>query len=692
MADRDVLYMGCVVVSLTEVRVGGALLLDEPDSCIGFRVCAAVVSTGKGVEESLGESASSSLYPLRNGGINEQLAVPVLLECVPTSSSTEGGKRGKRDSAEPRPKRGQSLTESGFGAVGVELILDVILVRGKEESKAARRRVAVESLYDIASQHCGVGVARVSVDILRASGLWDDSASQVNPRANGGSGRNWSGLGVHFVVRAVDMSEPARIMMNAEVEASTILGLPHLRSSTRFPVPLQHRMPYSAFPLDVVYTFYCRLYGHLFGKPMKPSSHVIQLLRKAWVEGKFYTANDTVYDDFFDVNRVRRVVNHVETVEGRWNAVRTVDISRVILNEDMLAPLLATLFYCTSLCTLVLDQNTLSDVTCYRVAALFYRHRYLQEILVLGNSVHEGGGEQLLRLARRNKRLTRLVITGSFCSPPLLQRIQRVVKMNSDSMAEDPFNVFSASYSYAKGPMSLPDSIVRQGLAVWAMLSVAPLQTVSANCVLNSTFGVEETSSLDHTPSSEGGGDSKKQRKSGVEVDERGQGLSVVPDCAFSPLLNEVMRTVALRMSSKVHDPWVCQVFSDIESLLGCSRGTRGDAPDEKRRTKEREGKHPQLSHQMLEGVYTISFLRLVVVTMRALEHMVDWEEAVAVLRGIGQKQTSLGIMKEDYCDAVKAFIQALTLVCGKDETDAIHSAAFIQCLALGIRTALEVV
>ncbi|KEG11958.1 hypothetical protein DQ04_02111000 [Trypanosoma grayi] len=647
-ADHDVLFLGCVVVTLAEVRVRGTPLQREAHSNGGvqFHVRATVRPTSGSTEERMGECADSIAHPLQNTEMAEELVVPVMLERA--SYRVEANANNTAETTVPsnsssNNKNNNDNSNNSEEELRVELVLEVSIVRSSAPSVVARRTVLIESLRDVSYQNCGVATARVDAVALRQSEVWGHFIHIP------GGGRNtslapkedvdWSGVEVQFVVRALDISEPVRAMLAAECDAYALLRLPQRDPHTSFVSSLQpkqqQQLPYGALPLNALYHCYRRFYEFVFNNTLRHSEHVDKMLRGA---------------------------HAADGAERRWNALKTVDLRPVLLGDDALAPVLATLFYCPSLCSLVLDQNSAGDLTCYRLAALFSRHRHLQEVSICRNAVHESGAEQLLRLARRNKRVTLLCAAGNPCSFHVLERMQRVATMNEETMEKDPYNVFSASYAYATSPDAFPSALVKKALAVWAMLSVAPVRAVAADAAVSA---------------------------------EDGEGkLSIIPDCALSPLLNEIMRTVVVRMSPGLPDPWIRMVFSDVESPWKTAMAARGANDNVSGADDNASGAAwPAIelgtSFADVEELYGYSFLHIVVVTMRGMARAAEWIDTAAVLRDIGKRQKSIGVMPEDYRDAVRVFLQSLISVCGNEDADAEHAAAFLQCLALGLRTAV---
>lgn len=704
MTDNKVLYVGCIVVTLKEVRVCGKQLECEATRSGGAQFCVrtavAVAETAThSIHERFCERVNSSIYSFKNSTMMEQMVIPVMLLRSPSTIATMNGSKHNdkvnTNGSADRVRNGNSdVTDLGANGedmdVGLDLFLDISFLHGETMVWSLRRRVEVESLDAIASHNCGVAVARVSTDVLQSNGVLPTSeavrgGSAACDASDGREDDEWSGLELHVIVRSMDMSEPIRLMVAAEREASTFLDLPQREPQTVFLLPLRHAMPYNALPLEVLYQFYCCFYEYFFNKPVKVFGHVVNMLRTRQPGG-------------MGDNKTRGGA----VTEGRWSELRSADLRPLLLGEDALAPVLATLFHCPGLRELLLDQNSLSDITCYRIRSLFYRHRHLETLSIARNNIHEGGGEQLVRLIRRNKRLIDVKVSGNHFTHSMSSRIQRVASLNEEYIRGDPYNVFSSAYSYVVSPTSFPANIIKQALAVWAMLSAAPVSTVIVDCVPNSTFGIDLMGSPNNMKSN--GSLHGSALDNGVveatdKALESSQATSI-PHCALSPLLNEVMRTVALRMSSILHDPWALLVFSDIESHWErctitlreqkekCSKQDAQVAADG-REDGPASIRHGEAALCEVEDLYAISFLHLVVVTMRAVGRSMDWEDASSVLRDIGRKQMAIGILEENYRDAIQIFVQSLAVVCGKDEADVEHSAAFLQCLALGVRTAV---
>ncbi|EAN94618.1 hypothetical protein C3747_144g114 [Trypanosoma cruzi] len=661
MADHQVLFFGCVAVTLTEVRVKDAVFPTkmQNNNGVNFFVRMAILpKEGNETEERMGEYVDSSMHPLKSAEMAEELLIPVMLERALPVSAVAGGLSLSYETPKQNNEKDHIADDNGTAVRGdnghgmsVELHLEVAVARGTLQATIAHRKVIIESLLNIAHEKCGVVAAHVSADALRQCAVWGKGFSlpttdkscvleETHEDDENDDDGVCSGMEVEFIVRALDMSEPLRFMLAAECEARNLLHMPKREIQTTFLLPAL-RLPYGALPLFLLHQHYRRFYEHFFNKTLNPSDQVAKLLS----------------------------VDDGNIGACRWCALSVVDMRRNILGEEALAPLLATLYHCPSLSSLVLDQNSLGDFTCYWIAALFHKHRLLREVSLYRNNIHECGAEQLLRLTRRNKILTQLNVIGNPCSPQILQRIQRVTEVNQAALKKDPFNVISSLYDYAVSPNSFSPDIVKKALILWAMLSSSSLK--AADSTLES-----------------------KQP-------------SLIPQCALAPLLNEVMRTVALEMSFLIQDHFIRMVFVDIEThwratlslqdedgkpALEEDDGGRETGHGELRvwEGNDDEGEHvfPPVD---VEELYSYSFLRVIVVTMRSMLREGDWAESKTVLQAIGRSQQAIGVTPEDYRVALKVFIRALTIVCGGEHADAENSAAFLQLLALGVRTTLGV-
>ncbi|EKF30559.1 hypothetical protein MOQ_005621 [Trypanosoma cruzi marinkellei] len=661
MADHQVQFFGCVAVTLTEVRVNGAVFPPNMQSNneVNFFVRMAILPMeGSETEERMGEYVDSSMHPLKSAEMAEELLIPVMLERALPVSAAAGGLSLSYETPEQNSEMDHIADENGAALrgdigyrMGVELHLEVAVAHGNHQATIAHRKVIIESLLNVANEKCGVVAAHVSAAALRQCAVWGKGFSspvteksyvleETHEDEENDDDGVWSGLGVEFVVRALDMSEPLRFMLAAECEARNLLRMPKREIQTTFLLPAL-RLPYGSLPLFLLHQHYRRFYEHFFNKTLNSSDHVAKLLS----------------------------VDEGDIGICRWSALSVVDMRRTILGEEALAPLLATLYHCPSLCSLVLDQNSVGDFTCYWIAALFSKHRLLREVSLYRNNIHECGAEQLLRLARRNRILVQLNVTGNPCSPHILERIQRVTEVNQATLRKDPFNVISTLYDYAVSPNSFSPAIVKKALTLWAMLSSSSLK--AADSMLES-----------------------KQP-------------SLIPQCALAPLLNEVMRTVALEMSFLIKDHFIRMVFADIEThwratlspkdedgklALEEDDGGRETGHGELRVWEGNEDEGEYVSPPVdVEELYSYSFLRVVVVTMRSMMREGDWAESKTVLQSIGRNQQAIGVTSEDYRAALKVFIRALTIVCGGEHADAENSAAFLQLLALGVRTTLGV-
>ncbi|RNF26905.1 uncharacterized protein Tco025E_00868 [Trypanosoma conorhini] len=664
MVEHQVLFVGCLAVTLTELRVKGNVFPQKAPSSGGARffVRMAVLPTqGSGTEERMGEFVDSSVHPLSSAEMAEDLLIPLMLERalpLPAAADDDNPPHATQEqnsqndlnapdavaAGEVKGNGDKDITNNvaevrgdGSRQIGVELHLEFTIVRGSMQSIIAHRTVVIDSLFNVANENCGVVNARVAAAAaLRSSSLWGQgtpspAADQSLSLAEANEDAFCSGLELQFIVRALDMSEPVRVMLAAEREARALLRMPQNGLQTTFLFPAL-RLPYGALPLLVLYQYYRRFYEWLLQKTLHLSEHVVKLLSVDENCGGSY----------------------------RWSAVSVVDMRPTLLGEDALAPLLATLYHCPSLCALLLDQNGAGDFTCYWLSALFHKHRYLSEVSLCRNNIYECGAEQLLRLTRRNKRLTRVDASGNPCSPRILGRIRCVTEMNQETLRKDPFNAASILYAYATSPASFAPAITKKALTLWAMLSVAPLKAAD-----------------------------------GAFAGER---PSMIPQAALAPLLNEVMRTVALKMSALIRDPFVCMVFSDIETQwrLAASAPREAAPPVPAKEDGAKKAGHGQEGDDVaptvgVEELYSFSFLRVVLVTMRSMTREGDWVESATVLQCIGRRQKEIGVVADDYRAALKVFIEALITVCGREPVDVEHSTAFLQCLAVGVRTCLAV-
>ncbi|KAG5505659.1 hypothetical protein JKF63_04994 [Porcisia hertigi] len=477
-------------------------------------------------------------------------------------------------------------------------------------------------------------------------------------------------LSVYAMVRVINLTAKVRLALEADDAVRHLLDLPDPVPKISLALTQKGDAPYGVMPLTELYHHYRQFFACYSNTEIKHSDVVMERLASA--------PSQREADASFP---------------HRWNALRVADLRPELLGEVAFAPLLVTLAHCTNLCALYADGNHLGDLTCARLSALFRRHRYLSCVSVCKNAIHEAGGEQLLRLARNNLRITSLLCHGNYFSDALRSRIEEVARKNASVIAQDPLNIFSPNYDYLNDLSSLPESLQQQGLQTWAMLSAAPVGDVDV-MVRNFTTSAERT--LGDSPA--------------IAIERTKEALracasfSVIPPAALAPFLNEVMRTVSVGVSRVLPDPLVRSLFLDMETVVAREQERiesqrRGELADG-RNTLDHDkvsplppevcdalgGVHPHTTDP--EVVYARSFMRIVVTALRGVALGTPWVKIAKVLEGIGRVHRDLGVMPEDYWLAVHIFMISVRTSCGAECYGADYASSFLSLLALAVRTA----
>ncbi|GET88254.1 hypothetical protein, conserved [Leishmania tarentolae] len=493
-------------------------------------------------------------------------------------------------------------------------------------------------------------------------GVLDD----VRDRNSRGDAVSGVALSVYAVVRVISLAEKVRLALEADDAMRCLLSLPDPATKLSLALTQRGNAPYGAMPLAELYTHHRHFFGYYRNIIIKHSSVVTQRLAEA-----------------------PRQREADASFPHRWNTLTVVDLRPILLGEDAFAPLLVTLAYCTNLRALYADGNHLGDFTCARLSALFRRHRYLACVSLSKNTIHEAGGEHLLRLVRNNLRVTSMPCQGNFFSDALRRRIEEVTRRNAGVIARDPLNIFSSSYDYLTDLSSLPNSLQQQALRIWTMLSAAPVGDVDV-MVRNFTTSTQRT--LGDSPVV-----AMQRAKAALHARES---FSLIPPAALAPFLNEIIRTVSVGISRVVADPLVRSLFSDIETVVAREQEqTDAQRRDEMAGDSSDASLLPPEVYDALGGVYTPqidsemmyarSFARIVVAALRGVALSTPWAEIAKVLEGIGRVHRSLGVMPEDYWLAVHIFMTSLRISCGAECYDADSASSFLGLLALAVRTAV---
>lgn len=597
-----------------------------------------------------------------------ELAKDAAAEEVPTIEDQDGALRqldSPHNDAEPAASYASALVR-----------IEVGLSRsGGGAAPAGVKEVLLPSLNYMASRDmCTVVRIPLWADAINRPAAGEVSVEELARRgqldATDAAAADGVALSVFAMVRVISLAEKVRQAIEADDATRELLGLPEPVPKLRLNLTLRGEAPYGAMPLTELYKHYRNFYNSHCNTIIKHSSVVVQRLA--------------------DAPRQREAE---ASFPHRWNAVTVMDLRPVLLGEDGFAPLLVTLAHCANLRALHADGNRLGDLTCARLAVLFRRHRYLACLSMAKNAIHEAGGEQLLRLVRSNLRITSLPCDGNFFSAPLLRRITEVAAKNAGVIAQDPLNVFSASYGYLNDLSCLPDALQRQGLRTWAVLCAAPVGDVDV-MVRNATTSAHRT--MGDSPAV-----AQQRAKAALRARET---FSLIPPVALAPLLNEILRTVAVGVGRVLPDPLVRSLFTDVETVVAREQAEQqarlsGEAamPGGGGSSSDGTPLPPEVCEALggahaapveAEKVYARSFARIVVAAVRGVSLGAPWPEIAKVLAGIGRAQRDLGVMPEDYWLAVHIFMTSVRISCGAECYDADHASSFLGLLALAVRTA----
>lgn len=757
--QHDVLFFGSIATSVVGFDVTDRTVLNQLERQNAFlQVRATVAAPCVAVEEVFGSTATSAALPLRattaaaaggvsNGapksptasssgststgkGGNAAGRTPTPTPATPSTTPTNSS-AGSTNVVQPRPDQcalyvpvlfelahdavaeglalsdeeneGNSSGEEDYSVDDAALRqrstpltavvnLEVyVSCSGRRSSAVAVKRVLLHSLNHHATKDiCSVVQVRVPAKQLNQSLSQERCAEDLWTSA-GKSAQEATGkcvLTMLLLVRAVNLATEANTVLEADRAIRRLLEQPEPSPVTTLTMARHTKAPYGALPLAELYKHYRLWWSRCCGKVLKHSTEVQQIL--------IGTPSQRAAELSFP---------------HRWNAVTEVRLDRVLLGDDGIAPLLLTLAHSCNLRRLIADRNGLSDLTCARLLELFSRHRYLVMLSLAGNHIHEGGADQLLRLVRRNRRITQVVLTGNPCSDSIQQRIQRITSESKASIHRDPLNVFSSQYAYLTTPSALQRSTIRAALGVWAMLSAAPVGDVDV-WVRNLT-----------TTAMEAYVDESVEPRRAAAAEMANVAPALMPAVARAPLLNEIIRTVSVGLCVVVPDHLVRSVFSDMETtgkqlkVALSSTQTKADGTataassgSAKAGTQSLEEALPadvlallrrsagelaagdgaeETPSTLLDELYCSSFVRIIVTTLRGISLGVPWEEVVAVLREVGRQEQAMGVMLEDYWLAVHIFMKALQASCGDEELTAERVSSFLLVLALGLRAAV---
>ncbi|EPY38692.1 hypothetical protein AGDE_05237 [Angomonas deanei] len=661
--SREAIFFGSISCSILSVHTRNDYGTGQLKQLQGkISISASVGAPHEHVEETLGMTPSSEPFSVVTSpctpqtGPTQLLFLPVLLEMgreAACSTQTadinptyvEGIEEVDPTSTDPLAKK--VVCASAALEVKVKLSMGTAA-----PVTAGLKKVILRSLnHEAEKELCTIVRVDVSNDFLQKNVPAATTATETVYERD-------LGLSVYVLVRVIDLSQTCAAVLEADRLLRQILNKPDPVPQTLLSFAKKTQTPYGCMPLVTLYDHYRLFFSRIFGMELGHSKGIHQLLNNA---------SDSTAEDNYPY---------------RWCTVRKINLNTLLLGEEACTPLLTTLAHCSNLTHLLLTRNGLGDLSCARICALFSRHRYLSHVSLDGNRLHEGGADQLLRLLRRNHRIVWLSLQGCYCSDSLQERIQKVVKVNASNIAKDPLNLFTHQYDSLTTPETLLPAAKKLALGVWAMLSAAAVGDVDV-WVRNSTTKALVDLYVD---------DSEVPRLEATSAAAEA-GLSVIPAAAKAPLLSEVIRTVSIGVSRVVQDPLVRSVFSDVEEAPAF-RKAQVEARDKMMEKESPEVAemlkkvfHPQtVTPPSEEAIYASSFLRVVVVTARAVAMQVSWPEAEKTLREIGKAQRTLGVRWEDYWLSVHVFAKALYVCCGSEEHATARVAAFLSMMAIGVR------
>eukprot|EP00796_Vickermania_ingenoplastis_P012461 gene12461-8548_t len=647
--------------------------------------------------------------------------VPVLLEALSSEAvdEREWREERQRDAGNATYHHGQAYDEEekelpadedavGYLTLAAHLQLRLHLTRpnvGKDGAQhqtvsvpIASKNVRIRSLsHHSAHDMCSIVRVVVTGGTLEAccAAEMDDLAGVVPVEGR-------AALCCSVMLRVISVGHQLGALVDADAELAKLLGQTSVNPTapttptSRFRLLTRERTPYGAVPLSElfrVYRLFCDTSYYCRPSAPRPATRAV-LAADIWCATPELRAAEASFPH-------------------RWNALTDLggSLDGRLLGEALLTPLLLTLSHCTNLRRLRLASNRLSDATCWRLCALFSHHRYLGQVLLPGNDIYESGADALLRLVRRNHRIIEVDVRDNPCSEAIRRRISKVAMMNETTLRQDPLHFFSSQYSFLVSPASLPRPVLREALSVWAQLTAAPLGDIDVwprNSTTEDMDRYVDESVLPRLRDAEALADAPR---------------SIIPLAAKAPLLSELMRTVSTAIQRVVPDPLVRSLFTDVAQMESGrqqpatvdSMGRSASAPasggvgESDPSSDEQDTVPPELwtalqlqeesrqAGQLMEAdeLYSISFLRIIVTTMRTLEHQFDWEEVVDKLRKVGERQVALGVRMEDYWLAIHVFMKALQLSmeggggCVDSGMRPESISAVLATLALGFRTAL---
>lgn len=745
----DVLFVGAVSTSVIGYEVRDSLLVEQLASKgASFSLAATVTAPFSKVQESFSVGGGPSASASASSGVSSRtcdstpidfrvleekrrttgrlrfqraIFVPVLLETVAPDALNEAewkddrqrdvnSELGKLDGVEEGVQGQEDVgdqqeeQEEEVGYLSLATHLTILLhLPGAGPSDPGipigTKHVRIRSLAHHAENDlCSIVRVVVTGPTLEAALASDNPAPADGIAA----------LCLSVMLRVISLGHTIGAMVDADQQLQQLLGGQQASITAppgKYRLLNRCRTPYGAVPLSELFHLY-RIFCEqsYYRRPIQ--RHGAVLAQHIWTCTPILRAAEASFPH-------------------RWNAMTEwgTCLDAKLLGEPHVTPLVLTLSHCTNLRRIRLLSNRISDATCFRLCALFSNHRYLTHVFLQGNDIYESGADAVLRWVRRNHRIVELDLSDNPCSDFIRRRIQKVVLHNEAILRQDPLHFMSSQYSYLVSPASLPKTVLREAMVVWAQLTAVPVGDIDI-WPRNST-----TEDMDHYVDES---ILPRLRDTMALADAP---HSIIPLAARAPLLSELMRTVSVAIQRVVPDPLVRSIFTDVTQMEGRThqhhsdedaedkaskivgtQGTAVDAAAASPATEEEAGlkeaceevppevwtalqlkdESKQVGPVMeVDELYSISFLRIIVTTLRTLEHQFDWEEVVDKLRKVGQRQVELGVRMEDYWLAMHVFMRSLQLTLeGSSENHNLLKpeavSAILATLALGFRTALS--
>lgn len=433
-------------------------------------------------------------------------------------------------------------------------------------------------------------------------------------------------LDMQCAVRLLDLSPMAvRVLCVDDDNGAPHIYGPLMQSARRAPV----RLPYGIMPLYTLYDHAVFLTRTLCGPSYancRASPSVRRLLhQQTSLKGPLCSAVEGHTAD--------------ASVAYRWDLLREVDCSCVILGDVGFAPVAMILPCCRGVRRLLFPQSNLSFVSAKRlVAAVRAGVSSLEEVYLSGNHFFELGGEELLRLLKGGSGTLCVVdVANNGLSDRLALRFESLAYAAARARSEDPFNAMSSRFDYLVHMDALPSQYWEHVEPVWRMLTVVPP----------------------------------------LPPGMTGSPSPGIPVAAAAPLFSEMIRSVCVEIARERQDPAIRAVFGPIGSVAA-------SAPSDEASVFS----PPNRFLMSADAVYLHSYVKMLVTTLRvALDAPVHWDDAVHTLRSIGAQHERNGIDAAIYCTANRMLVKAMEAHIPDDALTPNVKAAFIQVLALMTRS-----